>query len=112
MNLYNLEAIKNFTGLNDETVDLLAKTFLEELEESNKEIIEIKETEDKTLIRRAIHKIKPGYIMFGFSDIIPVINEILEADPDSLGQSDFDYMISEYLEFSVGLEAEMKSKLQ
>lgn len=112
MNLYNLEAIKKFTGLNDETVDLLAKTFLEELEESNKEILELQQTGDNIAIRRAIHKMKPGFIMFGFSEITPLMTEILDMDMAQVDEQLASQKISSYLAFALELESDMKSKMQ
>lgn len=110
-NLFNTVAIKEFTGLNDDTVLILSKTFLEELTESNQELKNLLNNKDWNGIRSCIHKMKPGFIMFGFHQVTDLMKEILDLKMTNQLADKITDLVQQYLEFSRELEADMHRNL-
>lgn len=109
--LFNTTAIKEFTGLNDDTVLILSKTFLEELKESNLELKNLLIKKNWNGIRSCIHKMKPGFIMFGFHQVIDLMKEILDMSMNDLVADQITKKVDQYLEFAKELEADMHHHL-
>ncbi len=108
---FHTTAIKEFTGLDDNTVNILSKTFLDELHESNRELKSMINQKDLPAIRACIHKMKPGFVMFGMSEIVPVMKDILEMKTSRKHVPVYLEKVGQYLEFALDLEHEMQSTL-
>ena len=109
--LFNTRAIREFTGLDDQFIRVLSRTFLEDLKESNDQLKQLLASGDWKGIRLCIHKMKPGFIMFGFSQVIPQMKAILDARESATTFETHRTHLEEYLEFALQLQKEMNTTL-
>lgn len=109
--MFNTDSIKEFTGLNDEQVEALVRTFHEELSQSNSDISNQLATRNWLALRKSIHTMRPGFIMFGLKEIDSIMSYLLDTEWSSIPTERIQDMVDRYLRLTTDLEKEIANKL-
>lgn len=109
--MFDLAWVKEATGLPQAQIEVLARTFLTEVQESGKKLKSCFDARNWPELRRLAHQLKPAYYLMGVIEVLPFFDYLLHLDQLRPNEAELEQGLQSFLVQSSQLEMEIKTCL-
>lgn len=110
--MFDLDRVKEATGLPEAQIEVLARTFLTEVQESGEKLKSCFAARNWPELQRLAHQLKPAYYLMGITDVLPFFDYLLHLNRHRPDEAELEQRLLSFLVQSSQLEREIKTCLR
>lgn len=109
--MFDLAWVKEATGLPEAQIEVLARTFLKEVQDSSEKLKSCFVARNWPELRRLAHQLKPAFYLMGVIEVLPFFDYLLNLNPRRPDEAELEQGLLTFLVQSSQLEMEIKGCL-